>query len=36
VAGTDPPPQVVPADGPLGLRVGKAEFFEVPLRDVLP
>ena len=35
-AGTYPPPQVVAETGTLSLRVGEAEFFDVPLRDVLP
>jgi Uma2 family endonuclease len=36
VAGTYPPPQIIPDSGILSLRVGDAEFFDVPLRDVLP
>jgi hypothetical protein len=36
VAGTYPPPQIIPDSGTLSLRAGDAEFFEVPLRDVLP
>jgi hypothetical protein len=36
VAGTYPPPQVIPESGILSLRVGEAEFFDVPLRHVLP
>lgn len=29
------PPRIVAADQPLALRVGEAEFFTVPLADVL-
>jgi Uma2 family endonuclease len=36
VAGTYPPPQVIPDSGILPLRVRDAEFFDVPLGDVLP
>lgn len=35
-AGTYPPPQIVSAPDILSLRVGDAEFFDVPLRDILP
>ena len=35
-AGTYPPPQVIPADADLPLRVGESEFFPIPMRDVLP
>jgi hypothetical protein len=36
VAGTYPPPQIIPDSGILSLRVGDAEYFDVPFRDVLP
>lgn len=36
VAGSYPPPQVIPDSGILSLRAGDAEYFDVPLRDVLP
>ena len=35
-AGTYPPPQVIPADGSLPLRVGAEEFLAVGMGDVLP
>jgi hypothetical protein len=35
-AGTYPPPQIVPADDNLRLRIGNAEFLPVPMLDVLP
>jgi hypothetical protein len=35
-AGTYPPPQVIPADGHLSLRVGETETLTIPLGQVLP
>lgn len=35
-AGTYPPPQMIAEGESLSLRVGEAEYFTVPLKDLLP
>lgn len=35
-AGTYAPPQIIPADGTLSLRIGEAEMFPLPLINILP